>query len=172
MEQLREGGQRQTRVAGGVVVAALAEVGVGRAGQGMHQAGVVHADESLDGALVPRHAGRVRIEGDAQLAARVLQVAADELAAVVRDQLLGQAPHRPVVVGTVQLVRVGLREDTVQQAAHDGAIARGLEADEQAEGHPAVHVDRQSQRGAADGQPVFLVDEEQVEQGVVDLDAL
>ncbi len=65
-----------------------------------------------------------------------------------------------------------LGQNGVQQAALHRPVARRLEADVTAEREAAVHVQREGEGRAADRAPILAVDKDDVEHGVINLDAL
>jgi hypothetical protein len=95
-----------------------------------------------------------------------------ELGSVVQEQLGRLAAHRPAGLHSQPLKPSPLVRHHVRQAQPDRQRRGRFQRDDQAYDAPAEHVDRHSYVRPADRQPVPLVDDDQIDHGVVDLDLL
>jgi hypothetical protein len=107
-------------------------------------------------------------EGDLERGAERLHVLRMKLFAVIHDDHGGDPEDGPRMMGLVVVQRV-LEQDAVAHAQHDGDGAGWVEAQTVAPGHARVDVKPEREPGAAQGAPSGLVDELEVQEGVVDL---
>ena len=168
-EPLLELRQGQSRVALGIISAALGWVTERRARKGVDP-GCEGAQEAFDVAAVMGLAHRPEAQRDAVVLTRLFEHGSMEFFGVITMNGIHDAPHRPRC-GDVEPGEPNvLWQNGVSQAEPCRECSRRIEGNIEAGDHSAVHINRDRDPGPPDRTPVDVVDQFEIDRCVIDLD--